>query len=494
MKHFITGKMFKVIKLGLFIAVIILILLKVQTICTDKDSPTKYADFFQHPEQYDVLYVGSSHVRYDFFPMELWNQYGITSYNFGNNGCFLPVSYWVMENALDHANPKLVIIDTYFLDEKYKCESTEQKNGSVTANEGRLHLAFDCFPFSKTKVRALDDLIPDDEQAKKNGFYNKLSEYHNRWDTGLIKNDFFPVNPGEKGASYEYLTVADPVGYTPISDDDMLKDNPVGAEYLKKMILDCQRRGIRVLLTYLPFEAEAHYQEEANTTADIAKKYGVDYIDFLKTNSGINYETDLSDTKPYNGHLNPSGARKLTAYLGQYISTGYQLTDHRSDAAYSNWGADYDKYSAMKLKTLDKQTDINCTLMLLNDPGIDCCVYVKGESAMLKNQKVLYLLQNLTGDSSFTVKNAEKGLILSVHHDGQNTAYESDNSGIHDFEEKTTAGELKFKYQPENDVSLTIGDSNNYLDSMQDDAQEHGLCVLYWDNRKNEDIHELELK
>lgn len=37
--------------------------------------------FFNQPKDYDVLFFGTSHVRYGIYPMELWEEYGITSYN-----------------------------------------------------------------------------------------------------------------------------------------------------------------------------------------------------------------------------------------------------------------------------------------------------------------------------------------------------------------------------------------------------------------------------
>ena len=490
MKHFKLSIVFRTFKMGLFITVIILILSKVQAICMDKDSPTKYADFFQNPRQCDVLYIGSSHVRYDFFPMEMWNQYGITSYNFGNNGCFLPVSYWVMENALDYVNPRVVIIDTYFLDEKYKCESTEQKDGSVTANEGRLHLAFDCFPFSKKKMLAVNDLIQDSEQAKRDSFFNKLSGYHNRWDTGLLKNDFYPVNPGEKGASYEYLTVANPIGYEAISGDDILKDNPIGAEYLEEMIADCQKRGIRVLLTYLPFEAEVHYQEEANTTAIIAQKYGVDYINFLKTDSGINYETDLSDTKSYNGHLNPSGARKITSYIGKYLSTHYRLSDHRNDVGYSNWNNDYDKYSDMKLETIEKHSDIYTDLMLLADSDINCCIYIKRGDPLLNDKKLVGLLHNLAGQTKINIKDSNDLFLLVINEPRGKQHVLYDNNIQSDVKESTDLGAVYYKNDIAEQPYLSFNESTNYLKDLNlKDSKKNGI-LLYWKKEAGEEnIH-----
>ena len=85
----------------------------------NKDSDNKYSDFFRDRE-YDVLFFGTSNVIDDVFPMELWKEYGIVSYNCGGTSNQLATTYWVMENALDYVTPKVVVIDCLHLSEDRK--------------------------------------------------------------------------------------------------------------------------------------------------------------------------------------------------------------------------------------------------------------------------------------------------------------------------------------------------------------------------------------
>lgn len=64
-----------------------------------KDSYFKYEPFFKQEENFDVLFMGTSHVLNAVYPMELWNDYGIVSYNFGGHGNYLPTTYCIMKNA-----------------------------------------------------------------------------------------------------------------------------------------------------------------------------------------------------------------------------------------------------------------------------------------------------------------------------------------------------------------------------------------------------------
>ena len=63
----------------------------------------------------DVLFFGNSHMGNAVYPMELWRNQGIVSYNLAGFGHRIASTYWVMKNALDEAQPKLVVIDCHSL-------------------------------------------------------------------------------------------------------------------------------------------------------------------------------------------------------------------------------------------------------------------------------------------------------------------------------------------------------------------------------------------
>ena len=74
-------------------------------------SYSKNAEFMEESERYDVLFFGNSHMANGVFPMELWNDYGIVSYNLAGFGNRIPTTYWTMEDALDRSHPKLIEMD-----------------------------------------------------------------------------------------------------------------------------------------------------------------------------------------------------------------------------------------------------------------------------------------------------------------------------------------------------------------------------------------------
>lgn len=378
-------------------AVLLVVSLKYLTdLLQRKSSDNKYKLFFEQKENFDVLLMGTSHVINGIFPMELWNDYGIVSYNFGGHGNAVPTTYWVMENALDYTSPELMVID---------CLSISG-NSKTNSDISYVHLSLDAFPLGATKFCAVKDLFTEEKAEGKIGSANgqKISEmtnwefvwdyviYHDRWDE-ITKSDFEATVNQEKGAESR-IAVAVPHAVTQISSDEKLEGETVGTEYLRKMIEDCQDRGIEVLLVYLPFPAGKGAQRNANRVYDIAAEYGVNYINFLDL-SVVDYSTDCYDG---DSHLNPSGARKVTDYLGQYIMEHYNISDQRTNKAYSGWFRDYKEYADLKISRLKAQKTLDTYLMLLADKNYNV-VFEINNPDIWQSEYYTHLFENLGIDS-----------------------------------------------------------------------------------------------
>ncbi len=391
-------------KIKIILSCIIALCLTAALLCTStnllekKDSDSKYTPFFEQDADFDVLFLGTSHVGYGIYPLELWNDYGIVSYNLGGHANPMATTYWVMENALDYTNPRLVVVDCFLL-------SYMIKTHSLFASA---HYSLDAFPYSKNKLAAINDLLDDDiialqypealEAAPRTHLellWN-YSIYHSRWND-LRQEDFKPVSTKEKGAEH-FIGVVPTEKPDKISSDDRLEEDTVSIEYLKKIIEDCKKRNIDVLLTYLPFAAPENFQKEANRVYDIAESYGVDYINFLDMDI-VNYTTDYCDS---DYHLNPSGARKVTDYLGAYIMENYSIPDQRKNEHYHSWHTDYNDYANDKLESLRELESLDKYLMLLADKSYSADIEISNEG-ILQNDYYNSLLENLDSAGLCTV-------------------------------------------------------------------------------------------
>lgn len=396
-----------------------------------KDGRAKYADFFEQKENFDVLLMGTSHVINGIFPMELWNEYGIISYNLGGHDNQMATTYWVMENALEYTTPEVVIIDCYGIISNNKCSE----------NFALLHLSLDPFPLSATKVKTIWDLLDDPaleeslanktgseegEPRTRIGLLWDYSVYHSRW-AELEQSDFVPDLTYEKGAESRIAITRGTMER--ISPDQKMEKGTTGDQYLRKMIEDCQSRGIEVVLAYMPLLAVEHMQREANYVYDLAEEYGVNYINFLDLDV-IDYQTDLYDKT----HVNPSGARKITDYLGEYLISNYEIPDQRQNEEYSFWYEDYNEYIALKNRNLADCGDVEEYLMLLAGDDVDAIIDVRDKN-IFRNTGVISLFENLGADISSLNENTD---FIMIRNGGEEAAV------INDFREdgRSAAAEL----------------------------------------------------
>lgn len=155
-----------------------------------------------------------------------------------------------------------------------------------------VHLSLDTFPLSCNKIKAIWDLLDDPvleqdiadgkartsaEPRTKIGLLWDYSVYHSRWNE-INQNDFEPASTYEKGAESRIGVRSTQLNR--INKDEKILPGSTGDIYLRRMIEDCQDRGIEVVLTYLPFSAAPVQQMTANYIYDIAEEYNVGYINF----------------------------------------------------------------------------------------------------------------------------------------------------------------------------------------------------------------------
>lgn len=340
----------------------------------------KNQEFFEADENYDVLFFGSSHAVMGILPMEIWNEYGITSYNLSNGGQRLAEDYWVLKEALERQNPTLVVIDTYTtcLNEKY--------DETVI---GSLHETFDAMPFSRTKIDAVYDIFPEENRME---FLFPFSIYHNRWES-ISEGDFRRAVSYQKG-SYENGALASP-GMKPMEPVDFCLEytgeieNTINTAYLRKCIELCQEQEIPVLLLMTPYNEPSFAQSATNTAYMLAKEYGVPFLNGLEQDV-VNVACDFRDEE----HLNSSGARKWSSFVGGYIAEHYGIEDKRDDATFGQWWADYGNYTNWKLSQADNAWGVYSFMILLQDPGFSYCIYIEGGSQAFVDDQFWSIMEN----------------------------------------------------------------------------------------------------
>ncbi len=377
----------KALALSLCFAVILGVILNAASdVLRKKDSTERYAEFWNDPGEYDVWFMGTSHVYYAIQPMELWNHYGIRSYDLAAPSSHMPQVYWTMMCALQYSQPKVIVLDTYkvHLDKKYQ------------EKESLIHTGIDSIPMSFVKIRGIYDIF--DKWEDRFEYIYDFSVYHNRWEE-LGKDDFVVKGPKTKGARFKN-SVINNSSFQCIEKEEMSDTDTLGFLYLEKIIEECQKRKIKLVLTKLPFNGTEEMQKAMNAVPKIAEKYGLECLDMIYEENLLEYEVDFGDE----AHVNLFGAGKITKYIGDYLTNNCDLTDYRDSVEVAEkWNADYESYQRLWRKKMRKADEITSYVQWLKNDRYTCYMY-KGIEPSGLLEKELAQLNNI---SQIPLENAE---------------------------------------------------------------------------------------
>ena len=97
-------------------------------------------------------------------------------------------------------------------------------------------------------------------------------------------------------------------------------------------------------LIAVPYPADEAKQRMMNSAQAIADEYGIAFYNLFDVEGLVDFDTDCYDAM---SHLNPDGAVKVSAWLGETLSAAYDLPDRRGNAGYAHWDAALAEYEAI---------------------------------------------------------------------------------------------------------------------------------------------------
>lgn len=263
----------------------------------------------------DVLFIGDSEAYSSISPLQLWGEHGITSYVCSSAGTRLPYANQLLRRATQNQQPRVVVIET--------------------------NMCFTLFSIDDLVTKELEGLLP-------------IVRFHDRWKSFTSENPFgasaYTWTDDLKGFRIN-ATVCNKPGPGSVRDPRVrsLQVTSRGMLYLSQMVDYCRSIGATPVLMSTPTSLNWNPERQASIQA-AADELGVEFID-LNTEP---YKVDINwdeDTLDGGDHLNLSGAQKATARIGEWLSSTFELEDHRGDASYQRWQTLYESYQA-KLEDL----------------------------------------------------------------------------------------------------------------------------------------------
>lgn len=339
----------------------------------NKASREQYEQFFQAEQDFDVLFLGSSHVINGVSPIDLFYQYGITSYNLSMHGNYVASSYYLLKESLGLLEqkrrqlPKAVVLDIY--------------GGEESVFD--LHNAWDSFPFSNVKVEMVRDLVPKKDQA---AMLVPFFLYHNRWselnqkDFQLYVNRMYGVQP-----RYEICYPADEIVMNP---EDMEEADEKKLDYVDRIHKLCESKGIRLMVIHIPYSYHPEWQREANFVCNYVEDQGILCRNYMNQDIGLDFELDFYDQ----GHLNAAGMRTMTTELGRLLKEA-GMEDHRGQPGEQVWETEREAFLQYRIWQLELVHDGKAYLMGIYDP--DLISKVRITEAALEDKQTAKLVERL---------------------------------------------------------------------------------------------------
>lgn len=301
--------------------------------------------FYKQPEgTVDVLILGSSRAGVNLDLETMWKYYGISGYTCWGSVQPFWNSYYFLKEAVNVSRPKVIILDVGAA--TYPFEYSD--DGRQYTNTYGIKSIFN-------RIQAVQVSSP---QKRWSNLILGLPIYHSRFNE-LSQGDFshytwnIDVAANFKGNSVIYGS-----GNYSLEDVSEIKEignlNSKEEEYLNKIIEYCQNEELPLLLIATPNPGRTREQPYFNAVQKIADEQSIPFINFNLLDAETSFEAEDFWT---DGHLNTSGGRKISSYLGSYLMSNYMLLDHRGDENYKSWDVFANNMESNYLKLITEADD-----------------------------------------------------------------------------------------------------------------------------------------
>ena len=275
----------------------------------------KIPDFYKE-EEWDVLFFGSSACYCSFDP-EVFDEYGLKSYNRGRQQQPINYTYYYIKDALDVSDVDVVVLETYGL--------TFWEGADMFTNPSVRDSSLNDMRYSKIKYEAIRDCV---EEEQRMGYYFPLDKYHSNWE----KWNFSSVSAFWNDINERYYTEKSErgfFGWGGAQSFSYLPEEGVFSEvrqelyslnktYLELIYEECQKKGVQLVLVRVPVPCDTYIVEQMNTVEDWANEHGVAFLNYMEMTEelGMDWEQDSLDGGT---HLNADGAKKVSKHLAEYL-------------------------------------------------------------------------------------------------------------------------------------------------------------------------------
>ena len=333
------------IRLTSFLALLIFLLTFFSMISVNSNSNTLKSFYLEPADSLDLLIFGPSSTKSGILPSVLYEETGITSYNLSYAEAPAAAQYYWLKESLKSQVPKVIVFFARYL----------ISNDAFDSLEHRYRQMIDPMHWSKNKVKCVYDITTHSKEQTFISYVFPILRFHDKglfseYSTDDIITLFHPsrdINQGSKG-NQEYMTISKQIRPDEFDDINHDPDFSINGYYLTLAIDLCKANNIDVILIDLPDTFTNRYSIHIhNEVKQYAEAHEVKYLDFRYDKNelliGIDYESDFYDS----GHLNISGASKITKQLARFLKENYDIPDRQITDADTHWPEVVENYHVL---------------------------------------------------------------------------------------------------------------------------------------------------
>lgn len=291
------------------------------------DMTNKISGFYNEPpEEFPVMFFGSSHAYASISPLELWHETGIKSYVFATQQQPMWATAAYIRDALKTQSPSVIVVEVQMM--------TEQAEYSEA---GVVHSYLDDMPLSCNKLRLIGQSAAGTDRLP---YLLPLLRYHDRWKE-LTEADF-TLRRSALLDPYKGYVLLPGTGFVPGRFPPAGSGGIAGKSWQALMeVWDiCRSRGIDLWLIKAPSNPDGVQAAQFLSLAGMLSAQGLALEDFNGQYDalGLDLAADFYDQH----HLNAAGAIKFTDAFAALLAERYPGLEKSPDDP--QWAADYEQY------------------------------------------------------------------------------------------------------------------------------------------------------
>ena len=275
-------------------------------------SVTRVKAFHALPsESVEVIVYGSSRAMRSVDPAVLYEEYGIGAYNYGGNWQKINTTNMFLHDSLRTQSPKVALVEV-------KNVHRLTQDSELT---GELYYTREV-PFSLNKMQYLMQCFREKTERYISYLLPVLATHENWLQALSRKKSSTTVDRVLSNYGYAPTNSVREITFGTTNKNKELSEESV--RVLDSIVEACAKKGAQVVFYVAPSSNNYAY---AKAMTEYANSHGCVFFDgYMRKNEiGIIPTTDYKDLY----HLNSSGARKFSLYLGQFLKERFDLTDMR---------------------------------------------------------------------------------------------------------------------------------------------------------------------